>query len=95
MATFVGLLTVDLRLPEAQTLKDKRQILQSLLVRAANQFSVSVAEVGRQDNHHQAQLAAACVANSAAHCEQVLDGVLGLWQAEPRIEVSAAEREIL
>lgn len=93
MPAHVSLLIVHLRLPEARTLKDKRQVLQSLLDRAGRRFNVSVAEVACNDQHTRAQIAAACVGNSPAHCSEVLDKVLALLEAEPRAEVIQVERE--
>jgi uncharacterized protein len=80
----VGLLTVELHLPEAETLKDKRQVIHSLLDRLANRFNVSVAEVDHLDSHQRAVLAVAAVANDAAFVGQVLDKVRGQIEAEPR-----------
>jgi uncharacterized protein YlxP (DUF503 family) len=95
MSVHVGLLTVDLRLAEAQSLKDKRQVLQSLLARLGTRFNVSAAEVAYNDEHTRAQIAVACVGNSSAHCDEVLDHALSLIDAEDRAEVIAAEREEL
>jgi len=95
MPAHVSLLTIELRLPEARTLKDKRQVLQSLLDRLNARFNVSAAEVGYSDKHGRAQVAAACVGNSAAHCNEVLDKALALVEAEVRVEVIGAEREDL
>ena len=95
MPVHVALLTVDLRLPEAQTLKDKRQVLQSLLTRLGTRFNVSAAEVAHNDEHTRAQIAVACVGNSVQHCAEVLDNVLRLIEAEDRAEVIAVEREEL
>jgi len=41
----VGLLTLELHIAEAQSLKDKRQVLRSLKDRLRNQFNVAVAEL--------------------------------------------------
>ncbi len=95
MSVHVGLLTIDVRIPEARTLKDKRQVLQSLLDRVGMRFNVSAAEVAYNDEHTRAQIAVACVGNSAAHCGEVLDRALGLIDAEGRAEVVVVEREEL
>ncbi len=41
----VGLLTLELHIAEAQSLKDKRQVLRSLKDRLRAQFNVAVAEL--------------------------------------------------
>jgi uncharacterized protein YlxP (DUF503 family) len=45
----IGLCTMQLELPTAQTLKDKRQIIQSLMRRARNRHNISISEVEQQD----------------------------------------------
>jgi uncharacterized protein YlxP (DUF503 family) len=45
----VGLCTVELFIPESQSLKDKRQVLLSLKDRLREKFNLSVAEVDGQD----------------------------------------------
>jgi uncharacterized protein len=41
----VGLLTLELHIPDAQSLKDKRQVLRSLKDKLRRQFNVAVAEL--------------------------------------------------
>lgn len=95
MPTVVGVLSVRLFVPEAHSLKDKRQVLQSLLARIANRFNVSVAEVGLNDSRNTAEIAAACVANETAQVQRVLDSVLRTIIAEPRAVVQETDMEML
>ncbi len=44
----VGLLTLEIELPEAHSLKDKRQVLRSLKDRLKHRFNVAVAELDHQ-----------------------------------------------
>ncbi len=75
MPMYVTAARVALRLPESHSLKDKRQIVKSLLARARNTFQVSAAEIGEQDRWQIAELGFACVSASAAHSAEVIDGV--------------------
>ena len=63
MGIIVGLCTVELFIPESQSLKDKRQVLLSLKDRLRDKFNLSVAEVDGQDLWQKAVLGLACVAN--------------------------------
>ncbi len=45
----VGLLTLELHIPDAQSLKDKRQVLRSLKDKLRRQFNVAVAELDHHD----------------------------------------------
>ena len=57
----VGTLRVRLLLREARSLKDKRQVVQSIKERLRNRFNVSVAEIEAQEHRQLAVLAVAMV----------------------------------
>ena len=67
----VGLCTVELFIPDSHSLKDKRQVLQSLKNRLREKFNLSVAEVDGQDLWQKAVLGLACVANEGRYVNQV------------------------
>ncbi len=94
MQPHVGLLVVDLHIPDAVTLKDKRQVVRSLLDRAASRFNVSVAEIDHLDTCQRALLAFACVANEPRHVHRVLAGVCRSVESEARAEVLDATLEV-
>ncbi len=94
MAPHVGLLVVDLHIPDALTLKDKRQVVRSLLDRAASRFNVSVAEVDHLSACQRALLAFACVANESQRVRQVLAGVQCMIESDPRSEILQATVEV-
>jgi len=45
----IGILTLELRLPESHSLKDKRHTVKSLKDRLRSRFNVAVAEIDFQD----------------------------------------------
>ena len=71
----VGLLTLELRIHEARSLKDRRQVLRSLKQRLRNRFNVAVAEVDSQPSWTLATVGVAAVAESAAIVKQILERV--------------------
>jgi uncharacterized protein YlxP (DUF503 family) len=71
----VGVLTLELRLENAHSLKDKRQVVRSLKERLRNKFNVAVAEIGYQDLWQRAALAAVTVSSEREHAEKVLRSV--------------------
>jgi len=95
MPIFVGVLTVDLYIAEANTLKDKRHVLQSLLDRLQNRLNVAVAEVGNNDIHRRAQIALTTVSNSQAQVQRVMAATSQLLNSEPTVEVETETLEIL
>ena len=91
----VGVCTVELWIPESQSLKDKRQVLHSLKDRLRGKFNLSIAEVDGQDLWQKAVLGMACVANDGSHVEQVLEQALNVIKSLPTIEVVRVHRELL
>ena len=69
------MLRFTLRIPESGSLKDKRQVVRSVAQRLRNKYQVAVAEVDDNDAWQLATLGVTCVANTAAHCDQVLQEV--------------------
>jgi uncharacterized protein YlxP (DUF503 family) len=94
MNAIVGTLTLDLYVSDALTLKDKRQVVKSLVGRIGDRFNVSVAEVGALDNPRRATIAVAAVANSREHADRVLNAVLRFCESDPRADVTHVETEI-
>ena len=62
----IGLLSLELHIHAAQSLKDKRQIVRSLKDRIRRQFNVSVAEVGHQSTHQLCTVAVVAVASNSS-----------------------------
>lgn len=69
MATVLALTHLDLHVPQANSLKDKRRIVKSFKDRVAHRFNVSVAEVEGQETHRRVTLAVAMVGNDRAYVE--------------------------
>lgn len=91
----IGVCTVELFIPDGQSLKSKRQVLSSLKERLRGKFNVSVAEVDGQDLWQKAVLGIACVANETAYVNQVLDQVLNQIRSVPTIEIVQSRIEML
>jgi uncharacterized protein YlxP (DUF503 family) len=72
----VGLLTLELHLAEAQSLKDKRQVLRSLKDRLRAHFNVAVAEMDFEDAWQRSVVGVVTVSNEEQHVEEALQKVL-------------------
>jgi len=68
----IGLCTLQLQIPAAGSLKDKRQVLRSVTTRVRSEFNVSIAEVAQQNSHQLATLALVCVSTERAYAEGLL-----------------------
>jgi uncharacterized protein YlxP (DUF503 family) len=83
-------LEVDIRIPDSHSLKDRRQIVRSLLDGARQRFAVSAAEVGGQDTWQRATLGFAVVASEASLAEDVVDAIDRFLWSRPEIEILGA-----
>lgn len=88
----VGVLRVDLRLPGAHSLKEKRRVVRGLVDRIRAHHAVAVGEVDDQDLWGNATLGIACVALSAGTAESVLRRVLDTIEGCPEVEVTSEDR---
>lgn len=70
----VALLTIDLFIPGARSLKDKRMVLRRIKDRVGK-FNVAVSEVEHQELWQRARLAAVTVSTDASHAERELQAV--------------------
>ncbi len=95
MATHIGLCTLSLFIPEAQSLKDKRSVLKSMLEGMRSRFNVSAAEVEHMDLWQRATVAISCVSNSQTFADQVLNKVVDWVEANPRVNVTDVAIEFL
>jgi uncharacterized protein YlxP (DUF503 family) len=71
----IGVLTLELRLETAHSLKDKRHVVAGLKERLRSRFNVAVAEIDCQDLWQRAVLAAVTVSADRVRAEQVLQSV--------------------
>lgn len=79
----VGTCIVELDLPEAHSLKEKRSVLKGLIARVHKKFNVSCGEVEHHDVWQSTALGIAVVSTSAAHANNVLENVV-TWIEENR-----------
>lgn len=70
----VGLLTIELHIPHARSLKDKRMVLRSLKDRL-KKFNAAVAEVEHQDLWQRATLGIVAIGDSTATVDRALAAV--------------------
>ena len=89
----IGVLTLEIVLQDAHSLKDKRRVVKSLKERLRGKFNVAVAEIDYQDLWQRALVAAVTVSADRVHAETVLQsvedeaaGLLGAELADATVE---------
>jgi len=71
----IGVITFELRIDDAHSLKDKRHYVKGLKDRLRAKFNVAVAEIGNQDSWQVGLVAAVTVSAEKAYAEQLLQMV--------------------
>lgn len=94
-AAAIGVLTLELRLEFAHSLKDKRQVLRSFKDRLRAGRNVAVAEIGYQDLWQRALLAVVTIASARDAASRVLEAVEEDAASLPGVELAAATLEWL
>ena len=80
---FVGIVRVELHVPAARSLKDKRSVVRALKDRIRSRTSAAVAEVDHQDLWQRAALGVAVVSGDAGHVAELLQDVRGIIESRP------------
>lgn len=92
----IGVLKVKLHLPESTSLKDKRQVLRSIIERLNNRFGVSVAEVDDNDRRSLATLGICFTSNDSRHTDRILSKVKSfIVDSHYDAEIINIEQEII
>jgi uncharacterized protein YlxP (DUF503 family) len=91
----VGILTVNLLISDSNSLKDKRQVVKSLLDGIRNRYNISAAELGDLNIWRRAVIGVAVISNDKNTANTVLNHVLDGIESNPRVNVAAAELEFV
>src|ERR1700685_4077148 len=71
----IGLLSLEIHIPDARSLKDKRQVLRSLKDRLRAHFNVAIAELEHQDLWQRAKVGVVSISGDGKHLEESLAAI--------------------
>ena len=91
----VGILQVEIAIPDAMSLKDKRQVVKSLKDRIAHGHNVSIAEVGALDEHRRSIIGIAMVSNDKRYVEGALSKLVDFVRMVPQASLLDYQIELL
>ncbi len=83
----IGLCRLVLYLPESGSLKNKRNLLQSIVTRIRNKFNVSISELDDNELWQKATLGVVIVSNESRYANRVLSKVVDVVKADIRVEL--------
>ena len=91
----IGVLQLEIGIPDAMSLKDKRRVVKSLKDRIAHAYNVSVAEVGALDEHRRSVLGFAMVANDAGYVEGALSKLVDFVRTVRQVDLIDYQIDLL
>ncbi|HLW82109.1 MAG TPA: DUF503 domain-containing protein [Candidatus Acidoferrales bacterium] len=72
----IGVVTLEIHIPYARSLKDKRQVLRSLKDRLRGHFNVAVAELEHQDLWQRSVVGVVGISGEDGHLAETMSAVL-------------------
>ena len=72
----IGSCEVKLKIFEANSLKEKRHVIKSIIGRLKSRFNISIAEVGLNDSWKTTIIGFACVTNDSQHANEIISNVI-------------------
>jgi hypothetical protein len=83
----VGVCTIELFLPDSDSLKAKRVVLNSIKKRIRNKFNVSISEVNNNDKWQRVSLGLSLVSNERKFIDMTVSEVLKFIHGERGVEI--------
>ncbi|MFZ0980128.1 MAG: DUF503 domain-containing protein [Candidatus Acidiferrales bacterium] len=71
----IGLLTLEIHIPDARSLKDKRQVLRSLKDRLRAHYNVAVAELEHQELWQRSRVGVVSISGDSKYLEESLEAI--------------------
>lgn len=91
----VGILRVELHVPMALSLKDKRSVVKSLKEQLRGRFNIAIAEIDANDKWQRASLGVAALGDDRDVVDGCLRNVADWISAYRAVEIIRVEHELL
>jgi uncharacterized protein YlxP (DUF503 family) len=88
----IGLLTLEIHIPDARSLKDKRQVLRSLKDKLRAHYNVAVAELEHQELWQRSRVGVVSISGDGRHLEESLEAIAA--ESERLLGRNLVSREI-
>jgi uncharacterized protein YlxP (DUF503 family) len=92
---FVGIVRIELHLPAASSLKDKRSVVRALKEKIRHRTQAAVAEVDHQDLWQRASIGVAVVSGERRHVDTVLQSVRRLVEGTYEAQLLDWQEQLL
>ena len=94
MNMIIATITFKLHAPWVHSLKEKRQIVKSILAKLQNRFHVSAAEIDEQDTHQIIVIGVAAIVPHNARADSLMENISRFVEENCEAEIIDEEREL-
>lgn len=91
----IGIMEIELYIYEANSLKEKRRVIKSLIERLKSRYNISIAEISLCDTWNKSIIGLGIVSNSSTQINKVLSKVFEFIENDTRVEIIKHNIEIL
>ncbi|GAV24106.1 hypothetical protein ciss_00390 [Carboxydothermus islandicus] len=91
----IGVLTLELYIPQSQSLKEKRMVLKSITEKIKHNYNVSIAEVGNQNLWQRSTLALAAVSLKKDDLEKVFAKIENIIEQNGNVLITERVKEFI
>lgn len=91
---FIAIAKIDLLIYEAASIKDKRQVIRSILDKFKNKTSIAACEVAHHDLWQKATIGISCVSNDKGIVEKEISWAIRCLDERYEIEIIEIQQEI-
>ena len=91
----LGVAVFRIHIHQAFSLKQKRQVLKSVLGKVRAKFDISIAEVGDNDKWQSSSIAVSVVSNDAGHAHSMLETVHRFVEDLQLVEIASFTTELI
>lgn len=91
----VGTCQIELIIYEADSLKEKRHVIKSIIERIKARFNISIAEIEYHELWNRSMIGMAVVSNNKALCESSLTKAINFIDNDERVEIINHYTEVI
>ncbi len=91
----IGLLTIEILIPNSASLKEKRRVLLSIKDRIKNKFNVSIAEIDAHDKWQRCVFGIVIISTDTKLIHSVFNNIITIFEENSEIEVINHNIQIL
>ncbi|MDI3548292.1 MAG: uncharacterized protein PWR10_1944 [Halanaerobiales bacterium] len=91
----IGIARIEIYIPMATSLKEKRRVIKGLIDKARNKFNIAIAEVDNNDLWKNATIGIVTISNERAYIDKLLSRIINFIERFDRMEIINYSIEVI